>query len=320
MRILVALGGNALLRRSERPDAAIQRRHVADAARSLAKLATEHTLVICHGNGPQIGVLASESESDPALSAPYGLDVLGAQTQGMIGYWLVQELANAGVVGELAALVTQTEVSPSDPAMSSPSKFIGPSHDARSADALRAERGWDFALDGQVLRRVVPSPDPVGVVELESIRRLVTQGATVICGGGGGVPVVRTADGTLAGVPAVVDKDLTASLLSVALDADRFLVLTDVAAVMSDFGGPHEKAITVIDVAEVNALRLPRGSMGPKVEACARFVHATGRRASIGALEESGAVLAGDAGTTLIPSCGSDLDGFGAAGLGADHA
>jgi len=215
VRIVVALGGNALLEREERPDAVIQRRHVRQAAAALAPLAAGHQLVLCHGNGPQVGLLALESQADASLSRPYPLDVLVGQTQGMIGYWLSQELRNAGVAQPVACVVSQTVVDPSDPAFGHPSKFIGASYDQGEAEALAARRGWVIAADGPGWRRVVASPRPRGLVEIETIRSLADAGVLVICGGGGGIPVVRSDGGELTGVEAVVDKDLTAAELAI---------------------------------------------------------------------------------------------------------
>jgi carbamate kinase len=209
MLVVVALGGNALLRRGESPDQAIQRHHAADAARALAKVAVAHRLVLCHGNGPQIGMLALESENDTVLAGPFPLDVLGAQTQGMIGYWLVQELANAGVPGPLAAVLTQTLVDGGDPAFTHPTKPIGPLYDEPRARELARAHGWTVAAEPRGWRRVVPSPAPLALVEEPVISGLVAEGTTVVCGGGGGVPVVDEG-GRLRGVDGVVDKDLTA--------------------------------------------------------------------------------------------------------------
>jgi carbamate kinase len=299
MRIVVALGGNALLERGEKPDAAIQRKHIRLAARALAPLAAEHELIVCHGNGPQVGILALESEADTSLTQPYPLDVLGAQTQGMIGYWLVQELHNAGVTRPLIALVTQTVVDATDPAFAAPTKFIGPIYNEDEARGLATEHGWTVAVDGAFWRRVVPSPQPQRIVERESIRQLLDGGTVVICGGGGGAPVVQDADGRLTGVEAVVDKDFTAAQIAVAVGAERLLLLTDVEAVMRDFGTSSARPIRHLGLADVAGLHPPEGSMGPKIAACARFTSATGHPSSIGALADAGRVLAGTAGTTL---------------------
>ena len=301
MRVVVALGGNALLERDERPDAVIQRQHVREAAAALAPLAADHQLVLCHGNGPQVGVLALESQSDTSLSRPYPLDVLVAQTQGMIGYWLVQELGNAGVARRAACVMSQTVVDPADPAFGHPSKFIGASYDQDEAQALAARLGWDIAADGPRWRRVVASPRPRGLVEIDTVRALADAGVLVVCGGGGGVPVVRSESGELTGVEAVVDKDLTAAELAITLKADRLLVLTDVPAVIRGYGTPDASPIQAIDTADLSAMTFPAGSMGPKIEACTRFVTASGQPAAIGALTDAAAILAGRAGTTITP-------------------
>lgn len=297
MRIVAALGGNALLRRGEKPDASIEQHHIRAAAEALAPLAAEHELVICHGNGPQVGLLALESEDDPALTRPYPLDVLGAQTQGMIGYWLAQSLRNAGVTRPVLGTVTQVVVDGDDPGFAAPSKFVGPGLSRDRADTLADRHGWTVAQDGHHWRRVVPSPEPLRVIEQDSIAALVEAGTVVICGGGGGAPVVD--DGVLRGVEAVVDKDLTAALLAIALRADRLLLLTDVPAVMRHFGTAHEEWIHHLDLDDLHHLTFPAGSMGPKIEACRRFVAATGHLAGIGALTDAADVLDGKAGTTV---------------------
>ena len=300
MRVVAALGGNALLRRGERPDAAVQLRHVQAAAEALAPLARDHELIVCHGNGPQVGLLALETEADAALSAPYPLDVLGAQTQGMIGYWLTQALRNAGVPAAVA-VVSQTLVADDDPSFAAPTKFIGPVYDESTGRALADRHGWPVARDGAHWRRVVASPEPVEILELEAVMALVRAGVTVVCAGGGGSPVVRDAAGALSGRSAVVDKDLTAALLALATEADHLLLLTDVPAVLQDFGTDHAVALSRLSLQELAGMSLPAGSMGPKAEACRRFVGATGRPATIGAASDAVAVLAGTAGTRVTP-------------------
>jgi carbamate kinase len=302
MRIVVALGGNALLRRGESPDAAIQLRHVRTAATALAPLAALHDLVICHGNGPQVGMLSLESENDPALTRAYPLDSLVAQTQGMIGYWLAQCLRNAGVTKPVISVVTQTEVSATDPALATPTKFVGSEYSRQRAEELAAKHDWTVAQDGERWRRVVPSPDPTRIVEQDSINGLLQAGTLVICAGGGGAPVADDGAGRLSGIEAVVDKDGVAALLALNTDADRLLVLTDVTAVMSDFGTPQATPLPRLDLDELDRLDFPAGSMGPKIAACRRFVAATGRPAAIGALADAAAVLAGTAGTTITPA------------------
>lgn len=307
MRIVVALGGNALLRRGERPDAALQERHVREAVEALAPLAEGNDLIITHGNGPQVGVLAAQSAADTALSQPYPFDVLGAQTQGMIGYWILQALQNALPARQVAAVVNQTLVLAHDPAMTRPTKFVGEVFDREQADRLAAERGWTMRPDGDSWRRVVGSPEPQRVVETRVIRLLVDSGAVVVCAGGGGIPVIRDERGRLKGVEAVVDKDRTASLLAEALEADALLILTDVANVVRDYGTPEATAITKVTPGALRGMDFPAGSMGPKVEAACRFVELTGDMAAIGRLEDATDILAGRAGTIVTP--GGDYGG-----------
>jgi carbamate kinase len=302
VRIVAALGGNALLHRGEIPDAAVQEANVAVAVGALAPFAAEHELVLTHGNGPQVGVLAVQSASDPHLSTPYPFDVLGAQTQGMIGYWLLQSLQNHIPHRQVAAIINQTLVSASDPAFADPTKFIGEVYDEATAKELAEARGWVVKPDGTHWRRVVGSPEPLRVVETELIRTLLASGAIVVCAGGGGVPVIRNERGMLEGVEAVVDKDLATSVLGTALGADVLLILTDVAHVYRDYGGPGQEAITVTTPAAIRREPLPAGSMGPKVEAACRFVEITGGTAGIGRLEDAVDILAGKAGTIVSPT------------------
>jgi carbamate kinase len=302
MRIVIAIGGNALLQRGQRPDAEVQRANAVRAVEALAPLAAEHELVISHGNGPQVGMLALESAADPALEVPYPLDVLGAQTQGMIGYWLLQALQNALPGRQVAALLDQTLVSADDPAFAAPTKFVGPVYDEPTARRLAGERGWQIAADGRYWRRVVASPKPRRVVETRIIRSLLTAGTVVVCAGGGGMPVIRDDRGRLSGVEAVVDKDLATEVLAEALDADALLLLTDVPAVVRGFGGPDPQPITRSTPAALRRERFAAGSMGPKVEAVCRFVEMTGGVAAIGALDDAALVLAGKAGTVVTPS------------------
>jgi carbamate kinase len=300
VRIVIALGGNALLHRGERPDAEPQRRNVLQAAEALAPLAGMHELIVTHGNGPQVGVLAMESAADPMLSRPFPLDPLGAETQGLIGYWLMQSLHNVLPDREVVALLTQCVVDGADPAFATPTKFVGPVYDDEvAANALAAQRKWVVARDGNAWRRVVPSPEPREVVEEGVIRRLVDSGVLVVCAGGGGVPVVRHADGTLEGVEAVIDKDLTAALLAERLGADALLLLTDVVAVESNYGQADSSPIAHARAAELRAYGFAAGSMGPKVEAACRFAERTGGIAAIGSLTDAEGVLAGTSGTRV---------------------
>ena len=299
MRVVIALGGNALLERGGKPDADIQEEHVISAVNALAPLARSHQLVITHGNGPQVGVLALESARDPALSQPYPFDVLGAQTQGMIGYWLVQALNGALQGKQACCLLCRTVVSARDPAFASPTKFVGPVYDEARARQLAAARGWAIGQDGRAWRRVVPSPEPLQVVESEMIVRLTGPDTIVVCAGGGGIPVLRDNAGTLRGVEAVVDKDLTASLLARVLAADALVILTDVDAVQDGYGTPQARPIRQTTPRELRARSFPAGSMGPKIEAACRFVEAAGGMAAIGRLDQAEALLDGKAGTIV---------------------
>ncbi|TDB92886.1 carbamate kinase [Actinomadura sp. 7K534] len=302
MRVVVALGGNALVRRGETPDAEPQRGNVDRAVRSLAPLAERHELIITHGNGPQVGVLALESLNDPGLTRPYPLDTVGAETQGMIGYWMLQSLQNALPGRQVMAMITQTLVSAVDPAFADPAKFVGQLYGRVEAEKLAAEYGWTVRRDGEGWRRVVPSPRPQRIIETRLIRELVRLGTIVVCAGGGGIPVVRNDVGRLEGVEAVIDKDHTASLLAESMDADALLILTDVPRVMRDFGTDREKEIVHTTPYELRAERFPAGSMGPKVEAAATFVERTGDMAAIGLLDQCVEILDGTAGTIVTPS------------------
>ncbi|MCF2526343.1 carbamate kinase [Yinghuangia soli] len=302
MRVVVALGGNAMLQRGDKPDADIQLANIRKAVKALAPIAEEHELVLTHGNGPQVGVLALQSAADKSLSTPYPFDVLGAETQGMIGYWLLQSLQNALPGRQVCALINQTLVSAADPAFENPTKFVGTVYDEAEANRLAAERGWVVKQDGQYWRRVVPSPKPRRVVETRLIRQLLNSGAIAVCAGGGGVPVLRNDEGQLEGVEAVVDKDLTASLLAEALEADALLLLTDVPRVMRGFGTPQAEEIANATPASLRAEDFPAGSMGPKVDAVCQFVETTGDMAAIGSLDQATDILAGKAGTIVTPS------------------
>jgi carbamate kinase len=302
VRIVAAVGGNALLERGERPDAEIQQRHIRIAIDALAPLARSDQLVVTHGNGPQVGLLARESAADRALARPYPLDVLGAQTQGMIGYWLLQGFQNAVPGREIASVITQTLVSATDPAFADPAKFVGPVYPEAEARSIAAKRGWTVKADGDAWRRVVASPIPLRVVETRLIRQLLDADVVVICAGGGGAPVVRNRLGELEGIEAVVDKDATAGLLAEALDADLLVVLTDVAGVETGYGTPGARPIHRATPADLRALQFPPGSMGPKVEAVCRFVELTGGTAAIGSLRDVDAILTGKAGTIVTPS------------------
>jgi carbamate kinase len=297
MRVVAALGGNAMIRRGQRADAEVQRENIARAVDSLAELAREHELIVTHGNGPQVGLLALQAEAY-AGARPYPLDVLGAESEGMIGYLLEQGLENVMPDRRVATLLTQVVVDPADGAFDHPSKPIGPVYDREEAERLAAERGFQIAPDGAGYRRVVASPEPLRIVEVESIRILVQAGVIVVCTGGGGVPVALSSDIGLVGVEAVIDKDLAAALLARELSADVLLLLTDVPAVQVGFGTPDAHPLSQATPQEVRSLHLAAGSMGPKAEAAARFAE-TGGRAVIAAMELASEALAGSAGTSV---------------------
>lgn len=304
MRILIALGGNALLRRGEAADAAAQSENIELATRQLADLAGEHELVLTHGNGPQVGLLALQSESYTAV-APYPLDVLGAESEGMVGHLLGLALRNALPEREVVTVLTEVVVAPDDPALARPSKPIGPVYTAAEAAELAQKREWTLGPDGERFRRLVPSPEPKAVAELRSIRLLVDSGALVVCAGGGGIPVTFDGDGTLRGVEGVIDKDLTAALLARRLEADLLLLLTDVDAVHAEWGTDRDRPILATTATELRRGEFAGGSMGPKVDAACRFVEASGRRAAIGDLGDAVAIVRGLAGTQISPGDGA---------------
>jgi carbamate kinase len=289
MRIVVALGGNALLRRNEAPDVATQRRNI-DRAVSIgvAPIARRHDVIITHGNGPQIGLLALRAEADP-------LDLLGAESEGMIGYLVSIALANALPGHEIVTLLTQVEVDPNDPAFAAPRKPIGSVYTEEAAHLTP----WTMIRDGAFWRRGVASPEPRRIREIASIRHLLRAGVLVVCAGGGGIPVIVTPSGGLAGVEAVIDKDLTAALLAEAIDSDVLLILTDVPAVWTRWPMAEGTPIHQTTPEALRAYTFAGGSMGPKVDAACRFVERTGRDARIGAIEQAEAVLAGTAGTLI---------------------
>jgi carbamate kinase len=298
-RVVVALGGNALLRRGESADAETQRRNVLEAASALAALAADHELVITHGNGPQVGLLSLEADAYKAVS-PYPLDILGAESQGMIGYLLVQALRNELPERQVVAVLTQVAVAADDPAFLEPTKPIGPVYSEREAREFGFEQGWRIAPDGNYFRRVVPSPEPKTIIELDSIENLVNAGAVVVCAGGGGTPVVSERAG-LRGVEAVIDKDLTAALLAEALGAERLVLATDVSFVELDWGTSMATPIEDTTPTRLRRTVFAAGSMGPKVEAACRFVERTGGVSAIGSLAEIGELVLGSAGTQIVP-------------------
>lgn len=305
MRVVVALGGNALVRRGEPMTADVQRRNMRQAAEALAPLAETHELVITHGNGPQVGFLALQSQTR-APAAPEPLDVLDAESEGMIGYLIAQELGNALPGNKrCVGLLTQIEVDATDPAFARPTKPIGPVYEEQEARTLARQRDWQIAPDGAGWRRVVASPKPVRILEIDAIELLLCAGMIVICAGGGGIPVISRPDGNRAGVEAVIDKDFASSLLARELAADALLMLTDVDGVYTDWGMPGARLIRRISETAISAHSFEAGTMGPKVAAACEFVASTGRFAGIGALTDAGSILAGDAGTTITANAAS---------------
>jgi carbamate kinase len=300
MRVVAALGGNALLRRGQPMTAENQRANVAVAARALLPIALEHDLILTHGNGPQVGLLALQN----AAYRPdelYPLDILDAETEGMIGYLLEQELGNLlGPSRPLATLLTRIEVDPSDAAFDHPTKPIGPVYGREEAERLATEKGWAIAPDGASWRRVVPSPDPKRILELGVIELLVREKVIVVCAGGGGIPVASAPDGKIHGVEAVIDKDFAGALLATSLHADAFLMLTDVDAVYAGWGTPDARAIRRATPDALTGMDFAAGSMGPKVEAACRFVRANSGFAVIGALGDADRMLRGESGTRVV--------------------
>lgn len=300
MRIVVALGGNALLKRGEPMTAEAQHTNVRIAAAALADLARDHQIIVAHGNGPQVGLMALQA-ANFAPGNLWPLDVLGAETEGMIGYLIEQELMNALPPGsECATLLTRVEVDPEDPAFDQPTKPIGPVYTAEEARLARAEHRWSMVEEAKGgLRRVVPSPLPVALLNIGPIRLLVEAGVCVICAGGGGIPVVKRADGTMEGTEAVIDKDRTAALLARALRADVLLMLTDVEAVFRNWGGPNQAPIGAITPEALEEMDFAAGSMGPKITAACDFVRTGGKLAGIGRLQDARAIVEGRAGTQV---------------------
>ncbi len=307
MKIVVALGGNALLRRDQPPTAENQLANIRRAAAQLARVASDHELVLTHGNGPQVGLLALQSAAYSAVQA-YPLDLLGAQTDGMIGYLLEQELANLLPPERVVAtLLTRVEVRADDPAFKVPTKPIGPVYTQAESERVAEQKKWAMAADGGGFRRVVASPKPVAVLGLDPIRWLLERGALVIAAGGGGIPVARGDDGhTLHGVDAVIDKDLCSGLLARELHAECLIIATDVKAVFLDWGTPTQRAVGKVSPAALARHTFLAGSMGPKVEAAVNFVLSTGNRALIGSLDQIEAMLAGSAGTEVCAD-GADV-------------
>ncbi len=312
----MALGGNALARRGEPMTVANQRANVRLACRALAPVAMEHQLVVSHGNGPQVGLLALQASSYDDDST-YPFDVLGAQTEGMIGYFIEQELGNLlPFETPIATILTMIEVDPDDPAMKNPTKFVGPVYSEAEAHRIASERGWTVRPDGDHWRRVVPSPVPRRIFEIRPIKQLLDAGTVVICTGGGGIPTMYLPEErleydddhnprTLVGVEAVIDKDRSSAVLAQDLEADVLVIATDAPAVFLDYGTPEQRAVAAASPDAISAYRFPEGSMGPKVEAACAFARsAPGRVAAIGALADIRGILAGTHGTRITTDTG----------------
>ncbi|MBC7592828.1 MAG: carbamate kinase [Kineosporiaceae bacterium] len=303
MRIVVALGGNAILRRGEPMTVANQRASIAAACGPLAELAAENDLVVSHGNGPQVGLLALQAAAYDEVSS-YPFDVLGAQTEGMIGYLIEQELGNQlGNDRAVATVLTRTEVLADDPAFEHPTKFVGPVYDRARAFQLADERGWTVKADGQYFRRVVPSPAPQRILHLQPIEWLLAQRCVVICAGGGGIPTTRDPlTGQVSGVEAVIDKDLASGVLARDIGADTLIIATDVPGVFVDFGSPTQRLITSAHPDALDALDFAAGSIGPKVAAASAFAREAYGDAYIGALNDFTNMVHGKSGTRVSRS------------------
>jgi len=303
MRVVIALGGNALLQRGQPLTAENQRANIRVAAERIARVVPGNEVVVAHGNGPQVGLLALQAAAYHAADetvAPYPLDVLGAQTEAMIGYVIEQELGNVLPFDKpIATVLTMVEVDRDDPAFGRPTKPIGPVYDRASIERMVAEHGWSVAPDGDGFRRVVASPEPKRIFELRPIRQLLENGTVVVCAGGGGIPTSYDGHRRLEGIEAVIDKDLASSLLARELDADLLVIATDVDGVYDGWGTPEQRLLHRVAPEELDASALPAGSMGPKVRAACGFARETGRRAVIGSLADIADLVAGTKGTTV---------------------
>lgn len=297
--LVIALGGNALLKRGAVLSAENQYQSIALIADAIGKLAKKYRIAIVHGNGPQVGLLALQNLAYRDVP-PYPLDILVAESQGMIGYMLAQQLGAFHPAQPVSTLLTRVLVDSEDPAYREPSKFIGPVYEPQQQAELENKYGWSMKLDGKYLRRVVPSPEPKKIIDIEAINLLLAKNHIVICNGGGGVPMVASAHG-MVGSEAVIDKDLASALLAEALDADHLVILTDADAVYQHWGTPQQKAIRSATTQELAPMAVADGSMGPKIMAVSRFVQRSGKVAHIGALQDIESVLAGTAGTLITP-------------------
>lgn len=301
MRIVIGIGGNALLQRGQPLEISAQRANVKKACEALKELTHEHEIIITHGNGPQVGLLALQAAAYKEVTV-YPFDVLGAESQGMIGYLLAQELTNQLPNKNIVNVLTQVEVKIDDPAFLNPTKFVGPVYTEEQAQTLISERNWQFGKDGSYFRRVIASPLPQRILEINSIQALLNKDTIVICVGGGGIPVVRDLKGPYQGVEAVIDKDFATALLAEQLKADRLILLTDVEQVMNNWGTDDSSAIHDIKVTDLEKISFPSGSMGPKVKAACQFVHNTHHLAQIGSLSNANLIIQQLSGTTILPA------------------
>ncbi|MDD7804081.1 MAG: carbamate kinase [Endozoicomonas sp. (ex Botrylloides leachii)] len=300
MRVVIALGGNAILQRGQSLECDVQRKNIRKAAKSIAKVARSHQVILTHGNGPQVGLLSLMNDAYKDVK-PYPLDALGAQTQGLIGFMFEQELRNQMPGHQVCTVSTQTLVDPADVAFDNPDKFVGPVYNrGQSDEMLKLNPNWIIKADGDYFRRVVPSPQPKEILEMPSLQHLISSGEiTVICGGGGGVPVTRTAEGQLEGIEAVIDKDRASRVLAEGINADAFIILTDVKAVATRFGHPDSRDIRCATPEVMDTFGFANGSMGPKVEAATQFVRNGGKMAAIGSLEYAAEILTRHSGTVI---------------------
>lgn len=298
MLIVVALGGNALLQRKQPQEEENLVKNVEVAVKSIASLAKDHTVILCHGNGPQVGLIALQADAYKAVK-PYSLDILCAESQGMIGYLLQRGLYNEMGIKLVTTVLTQVIVDAKDIAFKRPTKPIGPAYTKEQADQYRKEKNWYFALDNDSFRRVVPSPKPLEIIELPLIKLLSKSGSLVICAGGGGISVARDNKGYLVGIESIIDKDLTAAKMAEGLNADALIILTDVDGVYKEWGKPDAELIRSITIKKLEQMPFAAGSMAPKIEAACNFIKATNKKVMIGALEDATKLLSGEKGTTI---------------------
>jgi len=299
MLIVLALGGNALLQRGEPQEEENLVNNIKRAVKAIANLAKDHTLILCHGNGPQVGLLSLQADAYHEVK-PYGLDVLCAESQGMIGYLLQRELNSELKDKTVVTLITQVIVDHNDPAFKQPSKPIGPFYSKEEANQYQQEKNWQFIEEKNGFRRIVPSPMPFEIVELPLIKLLVENRCLVICGGGGGISVFKNVNNQLVGIESIIDKDLTAAEIAIALKADKFVILTDIDGVYKNWEQKNAQVIRNITSDELEQMQFAAGSMEPKIKAATKFVQDTNKKVMIGALIDAEKVLREEAGTTIV--------------------